>query len=86
MRILSIEESRTVDQWAPTKAGLPLSLLMENAGHAVACTVANLYDTTGGVVLILAGTGNNGADGLVASPSFGREGCTGSLAYRRRFS
>lgn len=79
MRILSIEESRTVDQWAPTKAGLPLSLLMENAGHAVACTVANLYDTTGGVVLILAGTGNNGADGLVAARHLAEKGVPARL-------
>lgn len=66
MRILSLEESRAIDCWAPTQAGLPLSLLMENAGHAVACTVAELYRTMGGTVLIMAGTGNNGADGLVA--------------------
>lgn len=66
MRILSIKESRIIDQWVPTQAGLPLSLLMENAGHAVAVAVADFYYTMGGTVVILAGTGNNGADGLVA--------------------
>ena len=36
MRILAKEEAKFIDQWAVEKGGLPLAVLMENAGRGVA--------------------------------------------------
>ncbi|MDY3973049.1 NAD(P)H-hydrate dehydratase [uncultured Veillonella sp.] len=73
MRILTSKEAQFIDSWAETKGHLPTSLLMENAGHGVAQVIAEelkkrfkeLHKEQ--EILILAGFGNNGADGLVAA-------------------
>lgn len=49
------------------KIGLSSSQLMENAGLAVAETIKRILGASSGKVLVLAGPGNNGGDGLVAA-------------------
>jgi hydroxyethylthiazole kinase-like uncharacterized protein yjeF len=46
--------------------GLPASVLMENAGKAVAGAVIEITDKTRKNIIVLVGPGNNGGDGLVA--------------------
>ncbi len=67
MKILTAEQTRQIDQEC-IKAGIPISLLMENAGRAVAEeTVKYLGDIRKQNILCLIGAGNNGGDGLVAA-------------------
>jgi len=58
--------------------GVPGQRLMENAGAAVGAGVKALAEATGrwgkGPILVLAGPGNNGGDGLVAARWLGRSG------------
>lgn len=75
MRLLTVAESRNIDKLAETDLHIPLMLLMENAGRGVAeaiiqqITMHAKSNAQGDVpvVLFLVGTGNNGADGLVAA-------------------
>lgn len=67
MIVLKPEEMRKVDQLA-IEAGFPDILLMETAGRGVALkVVALMKKKLGNKILIIAGKGNNGGDGLVAS-------------------
>ncbi|MBM2824803.1 MAG: NAD(P)H-hydrate epimerase [Dehalococcoidales bacterium] len=67
MKILSVEQMRQVEQ-AGAKLGLPASVLMENAGKAVAEEVRRLLGAIDRqTILILIGPGNNGGDGLVVA-------------------
>jgi hydroxyethylthiazole kinase-like uncharacterized protein yjeF len=60
------------------KLGVPGQRLMEHAGTAVAAAAKALAEATGrwgkGPVLVLAGPGNNGGDGLVAARRLARAG------------
>jgi NAD(P)H-hydrate epimerase len=64
--------------------GIPGQRLMEHAGAAVGAAVKALADATGraakGPILILAGPGNNGGDGLVAARWLGRAGVEVAVA------
>ncbi|HEY96619.1 MAG TPA: bifunctional ADP-dependent NAD(P)H-hydrate dehydratase/NAD(P)H-hydrate epimerase, partial [Dehalococcoidia bacterium] len=64
MKILTAEQTRQMDQEC-IKAGTPVSVLMENAGKAVAEeTLKSLGDIKKHNILCLIGAGNNGGDGL----------------------
>ena len=67
MRIVTVEEMRTIEQRAETEYGLSSPMLMEHAGRSVAEILRE--ELGGGVagreVLVLAGPGNNGGDGRV---------------------
>lgn len=70
MRLLRAEEAAYIDQEAPKAFKLPLELLMENAGHGLAVAIQQCYNDTlrkDVKTLFVIGTGNNGADGLVAA-------------------
>lgn len=73
MRILTSKEAHFVDVWAAEKGHLPTLVLMENAGHGVAQVIVGelkrrfINDYKEKEIVILAGFGNNGADGLVAA-------------------
>ncbi|UVI27578.1 NAD(P)H-hydrate dehydratase [Paenibacillus spongiae] len=67
MFVLTSEEMRRIDQDTIERIGIPALVLMENAGRAVADEVAALAESAGTRWLVLAGKGNNGADGLVAA-------------------
>ncbi len=49
------------------KMGVPKSLLMENAGKAIADFIASKIDLSRKKVTVVTGTGNNGGDGFVAA-------------------
>jgi ADP-dependent NAD(P)H-hydrate dehydratase / NAD(P)H-hydrate epimerase len=66
MKIVTAEQMMRIDRKC-AENGLPTSLLMENAGRAVAEEVTHILgDVAWKSIVILAGPGNNGGDGLVA--------------------
>jgi len=64
--LASSEEMRAIDRKA-VEAGIPVSILMENAGRALAEEVSKLAKERRGSVVVLAGPGQNGGDGLCAA-------------------
>ena len=67
MKLCTAEEMRALEQ-AAVAAGTPTEALMENAGLAVAQEVwISLGAAPERTVVVLAGPGNNGGDGLVAA-------------------
>jgi len=67
MKLVTADQTHTLDQQA-TKAGVPVQKLMENAGLGVAQQMRSLLGTVKGRrIVVLAGPGNNGGDGLVAA-------------------
>lgn len=75
MQILTTEDARYIDQEVPKQLGVPLEILMENAGRGIVDALWGQYDlfsldnarSINSFVLFICGTGNNGADGLVAA-------------------
>ncbi|MFC1941286.1 NAD(P)H-hydrate dehydratase [Chloroflexota bacterium] len=67
MKIVTADQMRQIDQDC-AKIGLPTSVLMENAGKAVAEEVRRILGAIDKQhILVMIGTGNNGGDGLVAA-------------------
>jgi ADP-dependent NAD(P)H-hydrate dehydratase / NAD(P)H-hydrate epimerase len=67
MKIVTAAQMREIDKEC-VRLGTPVSLLMENAGRAVAEETRNyLGDIKKQHILCLIGAGNNGGDGLVAA-------------------
>lgn len=76
MKILTAEQTRQIDREC-VKAGTPVSLLMENAGKAVAEeTQKCLGKIKQQNILCMIGAGNNGGDGLVAAHYLQERGAT----------
>lgn len=66
MYLVTADQMRKVDQKAVNEFGIPEMVLMENAGRAVVEFLKDTFeDLQKKEVTILAGTGNNGGDGLV---------------------
>ena len=65
-------EAAAFDRRAIDGAGIPARVLMDNAGRAGALVVERLYPE--GQVVVLAGPGNNGGDGLVLARSLTAQG------------
>ncbi|MDO8690343.1 MAG: NAD(P)H-hydrate epimerase, partial [Dehalococcoidia bacterium] len=67
LKIVTAEQMRSIEARA-VGLGVSVNSLMENAGLAVATTVRDWMGDVGGkAVVVLAGPGNNGGDGLVAA-------------------
>ena len=67
MKIVTAAEMKQIE-FEAEKLGMPSSQLMENAGRAVAENARRILGgVSGRKVLVLAGPGNNGGDGLVAA-------------------
>jgi len=67
MKIVTADQMIRIDRECADN-GLPTSVLMENAGKAVAIEVTRILgDYYSKKIVILAGPGNNGGDGLVAA-------------------
>merc|ERR1740117_2439414 len=68
MKLLSAAEGKAIDDDLMNTHAFSLDQLMELAGLSVASAIAKLYPPqTHPRVLVLAGPGNNGGDGLVAA-------------------
>jgi NAD(P)H-hydrate epimerase len=68
MKILTAEQMRTIDRMTIEEIGIPGAVLMENAGSRIAAEIAARFpDFAGRNLVIVAGKGNNGGDGLVAA-------------------
>jgi len=65
MKIVTAAEMREIDRATSARFGVPSSLLMENAGSAVADFVLSRYPSAK-TVGVICGKGNNGGDGFVA--------------------
>jgi hydroxyethylthiazole kinase-like uncharacterized protein yjeF len=63
--LLDAERMRATDRWAIEQQSVPSLELMERAGSALAGIAQELAPS--GPIVILAGAGNNGGDGLVAA-------------------
>ncbi|MGH2894048.1 MAG: NAD(P)H-hydrate epimerase, partial [Solirubrobacteraceae bacterium] len=57
------EQQRAIDVWAIQDRGIPSLELMERAGAGLAALVG--HQVPEGRVVVVAGKGNNGGDGLV---------------------
>jgi hydroxyethylthiazole kinase-like uncharacterized protein yjeF len=66
MQILTSAEMAATDRRTATEFGVPLPILMENAGRAVAKFCLRRFAASRRVV-VLCGKGNNGGDGFVAA-------------------
>lgn len=78
-KIVTVEEMRGIER-AADAAGLTYDQMMANAGKAVADAVLEWVGDLGGKkVLVLAGTGNNGGDGLVAGDLLAEAGAQVSV-------
>ena len=74
MKIVTAAEMRAIEERSE-QAGVSTDTLMENAGLAVARTARRMAGPLTGVpVVVLVGSGNNGADGLVAARHIRRWG------------
>ncbi len=75
-RLLSRADCREIDRLATEQYGIPSILLMENAARSITdiCADALIECTERPSVLVLAGTGNNGGDGLAAARHFSNLG------------
>ncbi|EHO54500.1 NAD(P)H-hydrate epimerase [Lentilactobacillus kisonensis] len=67
VQTISVAESRELDDKTINKIGIPSMVLMERAGLKIYEDMLNNPALDLGKVLILAGTGNNGGDGLVVA-------------------
>ena len=67
VKVASVEDIRRLDSEAEELFGLSGEVLMEHAGAAVARLVDEVFGARGLGVVVVAGTGHNGGDGLVAA-------------------
>jgi ADP-dependent NAD(P)H-hydrate dehydratase / NAD(P)H-hydrate epimerase len=68
MKILTSAEMREIDRKTIEEAGIPGAVLMENAGIRIARVIVDRFPRIADErVIIIAGKGNNGGDGLVVA-------------------
>jgi NAD(P)H-hydrate epimerase len=79
MKILTAAEMGATDRHTAEDFHVPLTTLMENAGHAVARFCQSEYPDAEHI-LVLCGKGNNGGDGFVAARHLAREGFNITIA------
>jgi hydroxyethylthiazole kinase-like uncharacterized protein yjeF len=65
-------ESAAFDRWAIEEIGIPGGVLMENAGRGAALVLSRVYSDD--PVLVVAGSGNNGGDGIVLARTLAVQG------------
>ncbi|MGC8987324.1 NAD(P)H-hydrate dehydratase [Infirmifilum sp.] len=74
MKVARVEDIKRMDELASTKYGISQEILMENAGASVARLIESFADARGLRVVVVAGVGNNGGDGLVAARHLASQG------------
>lgn len=67
MYILTADQHRSLDQATITKEGISSEELMERAATAFTYAFSRSYPSRKQTIVIIAGSGNNGGDGLVAA-------------------
>lgn len=67
MRAVSARQMQKLDELAIRRFGISSLILMENAGRGIADLAAKMTAGPGKCILVIAGKGNNGGDGLVAA-------------------
>lgn len=67
MKILTSREMKTLDRRTIEEIGIPGPVLMENAGLRILEALEDRFDPACETVVIVAGKGNNGGDGLVVA-------------------
>jgi hydroxyethylthiazole kinase-like uncharacterized protein yjeF len=69
MRIATVEQSREIDRLAQSEYNLTAEILMESAGSGAAREIEQAFfpELKRGLIGIVCGPGNNGADGLVVA-------------------
>ena len=75
--LVTAEEMRYYDNYTIEKVGIPAEVLMERAALAALRTIQQLFsehNVLSGTVLIMAGVGNNGGDGLALARMLSEEG------------
>lgn len=72
MYVVSAQQMRDIDRFTIEQIGIPSLVLMENAGVVVVQEVRRRWPM--GPILVLAGAGNNGGDGLVIARHLLNEG------------
>lgn len=83
--LASPEDIAAWDTAASRDYALPVSLLMENAGRAAFYTLKGLFDLKPETrILVLAGGGNNGGDGLVLARYLHNAGCRVAVRCLKR--
>lgn len=81
-RVFTVAQLRQLDQRAVEEYHIPLELLMENAGAAVARVITQLQPPDLSLpVLLFVGPGNNGADALVAARHLASLGISTYLVF-----
>jgi hydroxyethylthiazole kinase-like uncharacterized protein yjeF len=66
MKLLKADEMKEIDRRASSEFGIPSLILMENAGLRTLEVIEEILgETKNRMIIILAGKGNNGGDGLV---------------------
>ncbi|BFZ54702.1 NAD(P)H-hydrate epimerase [Savitreella phatthalungensis] len=85
VRYLSAQEAADLDEHLMSgTGGWQLGQLMELAGLSVACCAFRLLKRPGSRVLVIAGPGNNGGDGLVAARHLRLFGHIPEVVYPKR--
>ncbi|MDI3257746.1 MAG: NAD(P)H-hydrate dehydratase [Kyrpidia sp.] len=73
MFLVTNAEMRRLDRYTIEEVGIPALVLMENAGAGVARWAAGLV-SPGGRIVVAAGKGNNGGDGMAAARHLASQG------------
>lgn len=81
MELVSASEMRAIDDYTIQHLGIPAVLLMENAGSVIAAEAIQLAAACGKRWAVLAGKGNNGADGVVAARHMQEAGLHVTVLY-----
>jgi hydroxyethylthiazole kinase-like uncharacterized protein yjeF len=74
MKLVTAAEMRELDRRTIEDVGVPSTVLMENAGRSTYQILRREFPDLSGPVVILAGRGNNGGDGLVVARYLANDG------------
>jgi len=74
MKLYTVAQVREAERLTETEYGIPLSVLMDNAGRCLAQTAVGMLPDATAVIGIFCGSGNNGGDGYVCGATLLQKG------------